>query len=297
MALLADLVVNGAVTGTFYALMAIGLTLVFGVLKVVNFAHGEFYMVGAYAYSLLGLWAGWSPWACLPVAAALGAVVGWAVERALMPPLYGSYSDWKLPRDEYAVLVTFGLSLFLMNLATQLIGPNAYRGPELVRIARVDLGVALMSGHRLAAFGVGLATLLAAVALVRYTPWGRDIQAVAQNRFGASLAGIDTARASQAVFALGGGLAALAGALLAPLYHAYPQVGMLPAVKSFVIVVLGGMGSVAGSLVGGLLTGVLEALGATYVSYAYQDVFGFIILILVLLLRPWGLFGERAREV
>ena len=297
MGLLLDLVVNGLVTGTFYTLMAIGLTLVFGVLKVVNFAHGEFYMAGAYAYALLALWAGWSPWAALPAAFLLGGATGLAVERLLMRPLYGTYTSWRLPRDEYAVIVTFGLSLFLMNLATQLIGPNAFRGPELVRVARVNLGIALMSGHRLAAFLVGAAVLVAAVVFIRYTPWGRDVQAVAQNRFGASLAGIDTARVSQVVFALGGGLAALAGALLAPLYHAYPQVGMLPAVKSFVIVVLGGMGSVVGSVVGGLVMGVLEALGGTYVSYAYQDAFGFLILILVLLLRPWGLFGEKAREV
>lgn len=295
--LLADLLVNGFVTGTFYSLMALGLTLVFGVLKVVNFAHGEFYMVGAYAYTLLALWAGVKPWAALPAALAAGALVGLLVERLLMRPLYATYVTWRLPRDEYAVIVTFGLSLFLMNLATQLIGPKAYRGPELVHVRRVDLGIALMSGHRLAAFVVGMAMLVAAVAFIRYTPWGRQVQAVAQNRFGASLAGIDTARVSQLVFALGGGLAALAGALLAPLYHAHPQVGMLPAVKSFVIVVLGGMGSVAGSVVGGMVLGILEALGGAYVSYAYQDAFGFLILILVLMLRPWGLFGERGREV
>jgi branched-chain amino acid transport system permease protein len=292
-----DLTINGLLTGTFYVLIAIGLTLIFGVLKVVNFAHGEFYMAGAYAYVLLALRAGWSPWAALGGACAAGAVLAMVTERLLMRPLYATYTTWKVPKDEYAVLVTFGLSLFLMNLATQVIGPQSYRGPSLVQIPRVDLGVALISGQRLAALGVAALVLAGTVAFIRWTPWGREIQAVAQNRFGASLAGIDTGRASLVVFALGGGLAGLAGALLAPLYQAYPQVGALPAAKAFVIVVLGGMGSVVGSIVGGLLLGVLEAWGAAYVSYAYQHVFGFLLLILVLLLRPWGLFGERAREV
>jgi branched-chain amino acid transport system permease protein len=120
---------------------------------------------------------------------------------------------------------------------------------------------------------------------------------VAQNRFGASIAGIDTRMVSMLVFALAGGLAALSGALLAPLFHASPDVGVLPALKSFVIVVLGGMGSPIGSLVGGLILGVLESMGALYISYTYRDTFAFVILIMVLLLRPQGLFGERAREV
>lgn len=292
-----ELLLNGLMTGAFYAMMAIGLALVFGILKVVNFAHGEFYMVGAYAYTLWALRTGTSPWLGLPVAALVGALVAIVVERLLMRPLYEGYSNWRIMRDEYSIIVTFGVSLLLMNLATQLIGPEAYRGPELVQTARYTIGPILLAGHRLVAFGVSAVVLGLTLAFIRFTPQGQEIQAVAQNRFGASLAGIDTGKVSVWVFAISGALAALAGGLLSPLYLAHPVVGMLPSVKSFVIVVLGGMGSVPGSLIGGLIVGVLEAFGSVYVSYAYQDAFGFILLILILMFRPWGLLGERAREL
>lgn len=292
-----ELFLNGLMTGSFYAMMAIGLTLVFGILKVVNFAHGELYMVGAYAFTLFAMATGMSPWLALPVAALAGAVIAITMERLLMRPLYAGYGNWRMMRDEYAIIVTFGVSLLLMNLATQIIGPEAFRGPELTDTSRVFLGAILLGGHRLVSFGVSAVVLALALAFIRFTPQGQQIQAVAQNRFGASLAGINTARVSQWVFAISGALAALAGGLLSPMYLAHPMVGMLPSTKSFVIVVLGGMGSVPGSLIGGLLIGVLEAFGAVYISYQYQDVFGFILLILVLVFRPWGLFGERAREL
>lgn len=292
-----ELLVNGIITGVFYALMAIGLSMIFGILKIVNFAHGEYYMVGAYAYTLFAAYSGLSPWLGLPVAVVAGAVIAVIMERLLMRPLYQGYTSWRMMKDEYAIIVTFGVSLFLMNLATQVIGPEAHQGPELLPRTRYFIGPILMGGHRLAAFGVAAAVLTLVLLFIRYTPQGQQIQAVAQNRFGASLAGINTARVSQWVFALSGGLAALAGGLLSPMYLAHAMVGMMPSTKSYVIVVLGGMGSVAGSIIGGLLLGVLEAFGAVYISYQYQDVFGFILLILVLMFRPWGLFGERAREL
>ena len=120
-----DLAVNGLITGLFYALMAIGLSLIFGILRIVNFAHGEFYMVGAYAYTLIALVLGVSVWVALPLAFLVGALVGWITERTLMRPLYAGYTSWGLMRDEYAVIVTFGLSLFLINLVDKVIGPYA----------------------------------------------------------------------------------------------------------------------------------------------------------------------------
>jgi branched-chain amino acid transport system permease protein len=292
-----DLLINGLIIGVFYALMAIGLSLIFGILKVVNFAHGEFYMVGAYAYTLAALWLGVSPWAALPLAFLIGAAVGLAVERLLMRPLYAGYASWGLMRDEYAVIVTFGLSLLLINLVDKIIGPYGFKGPALVGVARIHLGPVVISGHRLAATLIAIAVIAAVLLMVRYSYWGRQIQAVAQNRFGASLAGIDTAKASAIVFALAGGLAGLSGALLANIFNPTPDVGIFPAIKSYVIVVLGGMGSVPGSIVASLLLGVLESFGSVYISYQYRDTFGLVILILFLLFRPQGLLGERAREV
>jgi branched-chain amino acid transport system permease protein len=292
-----DLAINGLVIGTFYALMAIGLSLIFGILKVVNFAHGEFYMVGAYAYTLAALMLGLSPWLALPLAFVIGVVVGLVVERLLMRPLYAGYTSWGLMRDEYAVIVTFGLSLFLINLVDKVIGPYAFKGPPLVGVSRITLGPILISGHRLIAAVVATAVIVIVALVIRYSYWGRQIQAVAQNRLGASLAGIDTAKASAIVFALAGGLAAISGALLANIFNPTPDVGIFPAIKSYVIVVLGGMGSVPGSIVASLVLGVLESFGGVYLSYQYRDTFGLILLILFLLFRPQGLFGERAREV
>lgn len=296
-ALAVDLAVNGLITGLFYALMAVGLSLIFGILRVVNFAHGEFYMVGAYAYTLIALALGVSPWVSLPLAFLCGAMVGWLTERTLMRPLYAGYSSWGLMRDEYAVIVTFGLSLLLVNLVDKVIGPYAYRGPTLVDVSRISLGPILISGHRLMAAGLAIAVILGTAALMKWSFWGRQIRAVAQNRLGASLAGIDTARASSIVFMLSGGLAALAGALLSPVINASPDVGAFPAIKSYVIVVLGGMGSVPGSILASLALGIIESFGAVYLSYDYRDAFGLVLLIFFLLFRPQGLFGEKGREV
>jgi branched-chain amino acid transport system permease protein len=292
-----DLAVNGFITGLFYALMAVGLSLIFGILKIVNFAHGEFYMVGAYAYTLVALVLGVPVWVALPLAFFVGALVGWLTEWTLMRPLYAGYTSWGLMRDEYAVIVTFGLSLFLINLVDKVIGPYAYRGPPLVETSRVVLGPVLISGHRLLAAGITIAVIAITAALIKWSFWGQQIRAVSQNRLGASLAGIDTAKASAIVFMLSGGLAAFAGALLSPVINASPDVGIFPAVKSYIIVVLGGMGSVPGAIIASLLLGVIESFGAVYLSYQYRDAFGLILLMLFLLFRPQGLFGEKGREV
>jgi branched-chain amino acid transport system permease protein len=292
-----DLFINGLIIGVFYALMAIGLSLIFGILKIVNFAHGEFYMVGAYSYTLSALMLGLSPWLALPFAFMVGALVGVLVERLLMRPLYAGYTSWGLMRDEYAVIITFGLSILLINLVDKIVGPYAYKGPALVDISRIYLGPVVISGHRLFAALAAVAVIVAVMLIVRYSYWGRQIQAVAQNRLGASLAGIDTAKASAIVFALAGGLAGMSGALLANIFNPTPDVGVFPAIKSYVIVVLGGMGSVPGSILSSLILGVLESFGGVYISYQYRDTFGLILLILFLLFRPQGLFGEKAREV
>jgi branched-chain amino acid transport system permease protein len=292
-----DLFINGLIIGLFYALMAVGLTLIFGILKVVNFAHGEFYMIGAYTYTLAALKLGLDPWLTLPLALLAGAMIGWLTERALMRPLYSGYASWSVMKDEYAVVVTFALSLLLINLVDKVVGPYPQRGPALVDIPRMAIGPIMLSGQKLIATGVSIAMIVGLALFLRRSFWGRQIQAVAQNRLGASLAGIDTARASSLVFALSGALAALSGALLAPIINASPDVGAFPAIKSYVIVVLGGMGSIVGSIAASLLLGVMESFGAVYISYDYRDTFGLVILMLVLIFRPQGLFGERGREV
>ena len=292
-----DLLVNGLIFGLFYALMAVGLAMIFGVLKVVNFAHGEFYMVGAYAYVLISQKLGVSPWIALPAAAAAGAAIGWLVERTLMRPLYSGYASWSIMKDEYAVVVTFGLSLLLINLVDKIVGPYPIRGPELIETTRFSIGPIMLNGQKLIAAGISLALLTGLALFIKRSLWGRQIQAVAQNRLGASLAGIDATRTTSMIFAIAGLLAALSGALLAPVINPSPDVGAFPAIKSYVIVVLGGMGSIWGAMIAALLLGVFEAFFAVYVSYAYRDAFGLLLLILVLIFRPQGLFGEKGREV
>ena len=279
--------------------MAIGLALIFGVLRIVNFAHGEFYMVGAYAYTIVAARLGVPLVVALPIAFLFGAALGWLVERTLMRPLYANIGSWGLMRDEYAVIVTFGLSLLLVNLVDKAIGPYAFRAPALINASRIVVGPALMSGQKVAAAVVTLAVLALIALFLRFSYWGRAVRAVSQNRLGASLAGIDATAVSSLVFALAGGLAALAGALLSPIINASPDVGAFPAIKSYVIVVLGGMGSIPGAFIASLLLGLVESFGAVLVSYQYRDTFGLVLLILFLAfdleLRGAGAFPNPRR--
>ena len=292
-----DLLVNGLIYGCFYALMAVGLAMIFGVLKIVNFAHGEFFMVGAYTYILIALKLGVPPWIALPCAALAGAMLGWLVERLLMRPLYQGYASWGLMKDEYAVVVTFGLSLLLINLVDKIVGPYSFRGPALIEVSRFALGPIMLTGQKAIACVVSVLLMIGLALFIKRSVWGKQIQAVAQNRLGASLAGIDATRTTSLIFVISGLLAALSGALLAPLVNPSPDIGAFPAVKSYVIVVLGGMGSIWGAMLAALILGVSEAFFSVYISYDYRDAFGLIILVLVLLFRPQGLFGEKGRQV
>jgi branched-chain amino acid transport system permease protein len=246
---------------------------------------------------LISLKLGVSPWIALRLAAAAGAALGWLVERLLMRPLYAGYGSWSIMKDEYAVVVTFGLSLLLINLVDKIVGPYPYRGPPLIETARFAIGPVMLNGQKLIAAALSLSILVGLALFIKRSLWGRQIQAVAQNRLGASLAGIDAIRTTSLIFAISGMLAALAGGLLAPVINPAPDVGAFPAIKSYVIVVLGGLGSIWGSMVAALLLGVLESFFAVYVSYDYRDAFGLLVLILVLLFRPQGLSGEKGREV
>ena len=254
-------------------------------------------MVGAYTYVLIALNLGVSPWLALPCAAIVGALLGWLVERWLMRPLYQGYGSWGLMKDEYAVVVTFGLSLLLINLVDKIVGPYSFKGPSLIDVSRFALGPIMLNGQKAIATVVSIILMVGIALFLKKSLWGKQIQAVAQNRLGASLAGVDATKTTCLIFMISGMLAALSGALLAPIVNPSPDIGAFPAIKSYVIVVLGGMGSIWGAMTAALILGVLESFFSVYISYDYRDAFGLIILELVLLFRPQGLFGEKGREL
>ena len=294
-------IVNGVIFGLIYALIALGLTVVFSIMRVVNFSHGEFYMLGG--YTLYALTAGVAALfslplvvptiVALPLAMAAVAMFGMAVERGLLRPVYTARMDRP---EEYAIILTFGLSLFLQYGALTTVGPYEMTPGSFWEGSKHILGDLYLAGDRLFAAGTS-ALLIAATLYFIYATWtGRALMATAQNRVGATIVGVNPVRMNVIAMILAGLLAGAAGSLLAPVFLVYPDVGQIPVIKAFVIIVLGGMGSIPGAVVAALILGVVESLASVYISVAYRDVFAFLVLIGVLLFRPHGLFGQKERR-
>jgi branched-chain amino acid transport system permease protein len=280
--------VNGLVLGGTYALLGIGLTLIFGLMNVVNFAHGEFYTLGAYtafaSLALLGL-----PFlAAIPVAIVAGIVLGALCERVLLRPLRGESID-------SVMLVMIGLWIAMQNAELLGWGGVAKSIAHPFPTAPIVAGPLGIAPLRQFEFVTAIALIVAAQLVIHRTKLGRAMRATFQDADTAALMGVRIRRIHTATFALGSGLAAAAGALLGPIFLVYPSMGDLASLKAFSVVILGGLGNVAGATFGGLLLGVVEELGAGYVSSGYRDAVGFVIIILVLLLRPSGLFARSER--
>src|SRR5450759_1655592 len=280
----AQSLVSGVLTGALYAMIGIGLTVVFGVMKIINLAHGEMVMLGMFG----ALWgqALWKldPFVSLVVWTPVMFVVGMLIYRFLLRKI--------IPGGELnTLLYTAGLSLLIANLAL-FVWKGDYRtislsyGMSPMRPFGIAIAVPLAI-----AFGLAIAITVALWLFLARTDLGRAIRATSQNPEAATLMGIDVERIAVVTFGLGTALAGAAGILLAPSLYLYPTVGELLIVKCFVIVVLGGLGSVPGAIAGGILLGVAESLGAVYVSSAYKDGIGFVLFLAVLLYRPSGLFG------
>jgi branched-chain amino acid transport system permease protein len=297
--------------GLIYALMAAGLALIFSVLGGVNFAHGQLTMLGGYvAYLLLASFAGLPPLAAVAAAGLLAFAIGAAFQRVFLRPA----AEGRVERPgEYILLSTFGLGFFLQYLTLALVGPYPKkaaryfdlpaldRGAIELTAATLRLGPVSLSATRLTAALLALVLLAGLLVLLRRTAVGRALRAVSQDRLGAAASGVDPVRMDTLAFGLGSMMAGLAGAALVPVFSWVPGVGVTAAVKSYVILVLGGLGSIPGAVVGGLVVGVVESLGAGLLpdasrAIAYRDAYGLVIFALVLLLRPQGLFGRKARE-
>ena len=294
-------VINGVIFGLIYALIALGLTLVFSIMRVVNFSHGEFYMLGGYA--LYALTAGavtlfsiplvLPTIVGLPLATVAVAIFGILVERGLLRPVYTARMDRP---EEYAIILTFGLSLFLQYGALTTVGPYEMTPGSFWEGSKHIIGDLYLGGDRLFAACTSV-FLIGATLFFIYGTWtGRALMATAQNRVGSTIVGINTVRMNITAMALAGLLAGAAGALLAPVFLVYPDVGQIPVIKAFVIIVLGGMGSIPGAVIAAVILGLVESLGSVYLSVAYRDVFAFLVLIGVLLFRPHGLLGQKARR-
>ena len=285
--------ISGLMIGVLYALMALGITFIYSIVRMINLAMGEFYMLGSYiqyvavAYALgPKLW-----WLAVIISTAGTFLIGYLIEPILIKPMHARAME---RRDDYATVVTIALLLMLRSLAVAIGGPYQFR-PE-TNLPIMWVGPLPMEGARVAACLCALLALALFYVVMSKTWMGLALRATAQNRVAAQTSGVDVFRLDAVAFGIGVALAGLAGALLAPLFLVYPTNGVVTTVKGFEIIVIGGLGSIPGALIGGLLLGVVESLGAAFISSPYQNAYGFVLVLLVLMVRPYGLFGERGRE-
>jgi branched-chain amino acid transport system permease protein len=281
-----DSIASGILTGGVYALIAVGLSLIFGVMRVLNFAHGDFIMLAMYLAFFLSVFSGLIPLLTLPLAVAVfflfgvGVYVG-VIKRIVAAPTLSQ------------VFLTFGLSLVLENTANIVFGSN-YRNiitPYSGKVVSL-LNLVTVSLSYLIAFSISIVVMVSLSVFLARTKLGMAVRAVAQDVESAILLGIDVERVRTFTFGLGIGLAGGAGVLLATLYYIYPYVAMPLTIDSFIITVLGGMGSIPGAMLGGIILGVIQSVGPLYTPTGFQQLWGLVMFLLILRLKPSGLLGR-----
>jgi branched-chain amino acid transport system permease protein len=276
---------NGLINGSFYALMAIGLTIIFGLMEIINFAHGEFYMLGAFAslFFVTSLELHWL-WAVV-LSCIFTFIFGYACEKMIIRPLREAS-----PLNK--ALAMIGLSFFLKNLVIAVVGAKPKDIPFPLEGKSINIGSVSFSLEQ-ACFVLTTFFMFFMLYLLLYKfKIGKSMRATFQNKESAALMGVNINGVYSLTFGLGCMLVGVAGSLLGTLYLVYPAMGDLAIVKSFIVAILGGLGSIPGAICGGFILGVTESLGAGYISSEYKDVFGFIIVIILLLVRPKGMFGK-----
>jgi branched-chain amino acid transport system permease protein len=286
MDLFLQLLANGLVLGTFYALSALGLTLVFGLMRVVNFAHGELYVVGGLIGWALTAVLGLNFFVSLVIVAVVLACIGYVIDRVLVERVRGE-------GEEPTILLTIGLSIFIANTALLIVGTTPQTVLSPFKSKPLFLGPVVLTQSRLMLVALCVALIVGAYLLIQRTTLGRAMRATFQDPMAAQLAGIRTGRIFGLTLALGAALAGSAGMLLGSIYVVQATIGGVISLKAFVVVIFGGMGSFAGAIVGGLMLGIIEALWGGYIATGYVDAIGFALVIVMLLVRPNGLFGKR----
>ncbi len=289
----ANLLLTGLLRGGLYALMAVGLALVFGVMNICHFAHGEYYVLGAYAAYFAYVTYGLDPIASIIIAAMLSFLAGVVTDKLLFSPLRKrSKGDWVVN----AFLLTAGLSVVLQNVYRQVFGMR-YRGITQYWNASIKLLGMNVSADRVIAFCIALLAIAALWVFLQKTRPGRAIRAVSQDEQGAVLLGINLDSIHTLTFALGSMLAGLGGASLLSLSPAYPFGGNKPLIASWFVVTIAGLGNVQGAIIGGLIVGLFESVSYFYLGQGWQDVASLGLLILLLLFKPTGLFGTQIKSV
>lgn len=285
--------INGISLGSVYAIIALGYTMVYGIAKMLNFAHGDVIMIGAYVVLTLMTGAGVNPLLAVVISMAVCTVLGIVIEKVAYKPLRNAASP-------LAVLITaIGVSYLLQNVALLIFGADTKSFVKVVDIPTVSL-----ADGQLTITGITIATIVACVVImcgltlfVNKTKPGRAMQAVSEDRGAAQLMGVNVNATISLTFAIGSGLAAIAGVLLCSAYPSLtPYTGAMPGIKAFVAAVFGGIGSIPGAMIGGILLGIIEILGKAYISSQVADAIVFAVLIVVLLVKPTGLFGENIQE-
>jgi branched-chain amino acid transport system permease protein len=279
---------NALILGGTYALLGIGLTLIFGIMRVVNFTHGELYAFGAYMVYFFAMVLGVNFFLALGLAVLLGIALGGLIEIVLLRRLRDANIDTTM-------LVMIGAWIVMQN-AEQLIWSGVAKSivtpfPEQPLV----LGPVSVSWTRVFVFAVAAVLIVGAQLLIQRTKLGKAMRATFQDRDTAALMGVNINAVYTATFALGSGLAAAAGALLGPVFVVTPTMGNLAALKAFAIVILGGLGNIKGATIGGFILAFVEEIGAGYVSSGYRDAMGFLLIIIVLLFKPTGLFTRAER--
>ncbi len=277
-------ILNGLVLGGSYALIALGLTMIFGILEVINFAHGEIYMIGAFMTLFFTTLLGIPFLLAIPISMVAVALLGLMIQRMVFRPIIGK------PMIN-GMLISFGLSVFLMNLSILLFkaDPRSLEsGFAHVNIRFFGLQITL---ERLLAIMVAIVLVSLLYLFIQRTKIGTAMRAVAEDREAAQAVGVNIARIYLLTFAIGCALAASAGSIAGAIFFVSPIMGWTPAIKSFVVVILGGFGNVTGAILASLILGIVESVGGGYISYAYKDAYAFVILLLAFLLKPEGLLG------
>ena len=284
--------INGVSLGSIYAVIALGYTMVYGIAKMLNFAHGDVIMVGAYIVFALTSYAGVNPYLALVISMAACTLLGMAIERFAYKPLRGA--------SPLAVLITaIGVSYFLQNMALLIFGSQAKSFTSIVNLPALTLagGKITISAETIVTIIVSLIIMISLTLFVNKTKPGRAMLAVSEDKGAAQLMGVNVNATISLTFAIGSGLAAVAGVLLCSAYPTLSsQTGAMPGIKAFVAAVLGGIGSVPGAVIGGVLIGIIEILSRSYISSQMADAIVFAVLIIVLLVKPTGILGKKYIE-